>query len=160
MQPAALYYWYESKEDLLYKIMETAVDGLTERVLATIDPSASPPRRLEQAITAHITTIADHLDELSVFLHETKALNPRHRDRIQVKRARYEHIFRDILHDGLQSGDFPHIDPRLARFMILAACNWLYNWYKPDSSYQPGEIARAYSDMILNGLQRSSSNPT
>jgi AcrR family transcriptional regulator len=152
IQPAALYYYYPSKEDLLFRIMDSAVDALTERVLAEIHSDAPAPRRLEQAITAHITAIAGHLDELSVFLHEMKALSAGPRSAVQAKRDRYEHIFRDILEDGVATGQFGQVDPRLAGFLTLAACNWLYNWYRPEGSYTPDEIAASFSQMILRGL--------
>jgi AcrR family transcriptional regulator len=154
MQPAALYYYYPGKEDLLFSIMNRAVDGLTAYVQEHIDPDAPAPEQLQQAITAHITAIADHLDELSVFLHEMKSLNPKRREVLQAKSARYEHIFRDILHGGITRGELADVDPRLARFMIMAACNWLYNWYKPDGPYQPEDIAASFSDMMLHGLVR------
>jgi AcrR family transcriptional regulator len=151
-QPAALYYYYESKEDLLFRIMETAVETLTDYVREHIDPSSSPTERLRQAITAHVVLIADHLDELTVFLHEMKSLGPKRREVIQAKTARYEHIFRDILRDGVVTGDLARVDTRLARYLILSACNWLYNWYKPEGSYPPEKIASGFCDMILNGL--------
>jgi len=151
-QPAALYYYYDSKEALLFRIMESAVDTLSTYVREHIDPHAAAPQRLTQAMTAHITLIAEHLDELSVFLHEMKALGPKRQELLIAKRNRYEHIFRDILHNGINSGEFANIDPRLARFMILAACNWLYNWYRPEGTYQPEEIARSFSQMFLHGL--------
>lgn len=154
-QPAALYYYYAGKQDLLFAIMETAVDTLTHFVLEHVDPDASPIERLRQAVTAHVTLIAGHLDELSVFLHEMKALDPKRREVIQAKTARYEHIFRDILHDGMRSGELAQVDPRLARYMIMSACNWMYNWYRPEGPYSPPEIAREFCDMLLNGLKRS-----
>jgi len=154
-QPAALYYYYESKEDLLFKIMETAVDTLTRYVRERVDPDAPAQERLRQAITAHITLIADHLDELSVFLHEMKSLSTKRREIIQAKTARYEHIFRDIIHDGIASGELEDVDPRLARYLILSACNWIYNWYRPEGSYRPETIASAFTDMILNGVARA-----
>jgi len=152
MQPAALYYYYPGKEDLLFSIMDTAVEALTAYVQSRIDPQAPAPERLRQAVTAHVTAIADHLDELSVFLHEMKSLSPKRRELIQAKSNRYEHIFRDIIHDGIEKGELAAADPRLARFMILAACNWLYNWYKPEGSYRPEEIAAGFSQMLLHGL--------
>lgn len=152
MQPAALYYYFPAKEDLLFSIMDSAVDRLTARVTGAIDPAASAPTRLKQAIEAHITAVADHLDELSVFLHELKALSPDRQAIIQAKRDRYEHIFRDILEEGVASGELAGVDPRLAGFMILAACNWLYNWYKPEGTHHPERIATAFSSMILHGL--------
>lgn len=153
-QPAALYYYYPSKEDLLFSIMETAVDTLTAYVREHVDRDASAPDQLRQAITAHVTLIAGHLDELSVFLHEMKSLEPRRREILQGKSARYEHIFRDIIQDGIRSGQIADVDPRLARYLILSACNWIYNWYRPDGSYRPGEIASGFSNMILDGLLR------
>jgi AcrR family transcriptional regulator len=152
MRPAALYYWYPSKEELLFRIMDRAVEELTEQVRAAIDPQVSAAEQLRQAICAHITTIADHLDELTVFLHETKSLDARRREIIQGKSGRYEHIFRDILHQGITSGEFAKVDARLARFFILSGCNWLYNWYRPGGSYKPEQIARTFGDMILQGL--------
>jgi AcrR family transcriptional regulator len=151
-QPAALYYYYPGKEDLLFSIMDSAVEGLTARVLAAIDGDASPPERLRAAIAAHITAVADHLDELSVFLNEIKALGPENRACLQAKRDRYEHIFRDILEEGVQRGSLADVDPRLAGFLILAACNWLYTWYQPAGEYTPEEIADEFSRMILRGI--------
>jgi AcrR family transcriptional regulator len=151
-QPAALYYYYPSKEDLLFRIMENAVDTLTRYVREHTDPEASPPERLRQAITAHVTLIADHLDELSVFLHEMKALSPKRQEILQAKSARYEHIFRDIITEGIKRGEFSTSDPRLARYLILSACNWIYNWYSPEGPYRPAGIAEAFCDLILNGL--------
>jgi AcrR family transcriptional regulator len=152
-QPAALYYYYPSKEDLLFSIMDSAVDALTGRVLAAVDPSEPPPERLRAAIGAHISAVADHLDELSVFLNEIKALGPENRRRIQAKRDRYEHIFRDVLDEGVRGGDLDDVDPRLAGFLILAACNWLYSWYHPGGEYTPEQIAAAFSRMILSGIE-------
>jgi AcrR family transcriptional regulator len=151
-QPAALYYYYPSKEELLFSIMENAVDTLTEYVRAHIDPEQSPRERLRQAIQAHVELIADHLDELSVFLHEMKSLDPKRREVLQAKSARYEHIFRDIINDGVRRGDFQVRDPRLARYLILSACNWIYNWYRPEGSYDPESISGAFSDMLLGGI--------
>lgn len=154
MQPAALYYYFPSKEDLLFSIMDTAVDALTERVLAAIDPSAPPPRRLEQAVRTHIITVADHLEELGVFLHELKALGPARRGIVATKRDRYERIFRDILQDGMGTGDFASSNLRLTGFLILSACNWLYNWYRPDGEYTPEQVADSFTDTIMYGLIR------
>ena len=152
-QPAALYYYYPGKEDLLFTIMETAVDTLTYYVSDHVDADALPAERLRQAITAHTALIAGHLDELSVFLHEMKALSPKKREIIQAKTARYEHIFRDILNEGVASGEFADVDPRLARYLVLSACNWIYNWYRPEGSYRPDVIASSFSDMIINGIR-------
>lgn len=151
-QPAALYYYYPGKEELLFSIMEGAVDALTRRVLDAVEPGAPTDEQLGQAIRAHITSVADHLDELSVFLHETKALGPDRREIIQTKRDRYERVFRDILERGVARGDLKDVDPRLAGFLILAACNWLYSWYRPGGAYGPEEIATAFTDMLLRGI--------
>jgi AcrR family transcriptional regulator len=152
-QPAALYYYYPSKEELLFSIMENAVDTLSEYVRAHIDPKTAPRERLRQAIRAHVELIADHLDELSVFLHEMKSLEPKRREVLQAKSARYEHIYRDIINDGIRRGEFVVRDPRLARYLILSACNWIYNWYRPEGSYVPDEISRAFTEMLLRGIE-------
>ncbi len=153
-QSSALYYYYPSKEDLLFSIMDTAVSGLTDMVREQIDSRSCASDRLRQAVTAHVTTIAGHLDELSVFLHEMKSLDdPKRRELLVAKSNRYEHIYRDIIHDGIGSGEFRDVDPRLARFMILSACNWLYSWYKPDGAYRPEDIAASFCDMLLGGLR-------
>jgi AcrR family transcriptional regulator len=154
-QPAALYYYYPSKEELLFSIMDGAVDALTRRVLEAIKEDAPATLRLRQAITAHVTSVVDHLDELSVFLQETKALGEDRQRIIQTKRDRYEGIFREILVEGMASGDLAAWDPHLAGFLVLATCNWLYNWYSPEGAYNPKELADTFCDMILQGLLKT-----
>src|SRR5689334_17618414 len=63
----SLYSYIRSKEDLLIPVFERAMGVLTARIEEiAADPSFTPTQRLEQAIHAHVTTVADNLDVLTV----------------------------------------------------------------------------------------------
>jgi AcrR family transcriptional regulator len=153
VRPATLYYYYPSKDDLLFSIMKTSIERLIVHVSSQLRRDAPAAEQLRCAMRAHIVAIAEHLDELTVFLHEFKSLPLDLRTVITEYRDRYERIFRDIVADGVKRGDFRPVDERLASKMILSACNWLYTWYHPDGSLSPQVLADQFAAMILCGLQ-------
>src|SRR5258707_7995570 len=65
----SLYSYIRTKEDLLIPVFERAMGPLVTRMEAiAAERSLSPTERLKRALHAHITNVAEHLDELTVYL--------------------------------------------------------------------------------------------
>lgn len=152
MQSGSLYAHISSKEDLLFEIMNAGAD----RFLAALEPIARldipAADRLRLGLTAHITTVAEHIGASRIFLHEWRSMSPDRRVAIQVKRDRYEELWAEIIAAGVARGEFRPVDDRFVRLLVLSAGNWLYTWYRPDGPLGPAEIARRFVDVILTGL--------
>ena len=49
-------------------------------------------------------------------------------------------------------GSFVGRDPKFARLLLLSAANWLYQWYQPEGTLTPEEIADRFAAILLSGI--------
>jgi len=154
MGSGSIYAHIESKEDLLFEV----VDQAAERFVTAVRPIAGGPGpaagKLRQALIAHAEVVAASRDAATVFLHEWKALSPERRAAVAAKRDAYEELYAGIIRQGVAEGRFRAVDEKFARLLVLSAGNWLYEWYDPAGPMGPAEVAERFADLILQGLQR------
>jgi len=151
IRSAALYHYFPDKEAILYACHR---EGLAEveRLLAEARARyAAAPERLAHAIREHVRVMTDTL-EGSALAFEVSALAPRHRAEVIAERDRYERGLREIVAEGVRSGEFRPVDPKLAAFALLGAINWVARWYRPDGPVRAPELGAQFADHLVNGL--------
>ena len=150
----SLYSYIRSKEDLLIPVFERAMGVLLEQMEhISDDASLSPTERLGRAIHAHVTAVADNLDVLTVYLSEWRQLGAESLTTVRLQRERYASLFGQILHDGVQSGEFRPMDTRIVMLGVIGMCNYLFRWYRPDGRLTPAQIADELLQMVLQGVR-------
>jgi AcrR family transcriptional regulator len=149
----SLYSYIRSKEDLLIPVFERSMGLLVTRMEAIeADASLGPTERLRRAIHAHITTVAEHLDELTVYLSEWRQLRTDSLAKNREQRERYAAMFHTILQDGVAAGEFRPMDTRIAMLGMIGMCNYLFRWYRPDGRLPPDQIADELIEMVMRGV--------
>ena len=150
----SLYSYIRSKEDLLIPVFEHAMGILLSQIEAiSADESLGPTERLKRAIHAHITNVAEHLDELTVYLSEWRQLGADSLTTVRIQRERYAALFLKILEDGVQTGEFRRMDTRIAMLGMIGMCNYLFRWYRPDGRLLPDQIADELIEMVMQGVR-------
>jgi TetR/AcrR family transcriptional regulator len=61
----------------------------------------------------------------------TNALPPQMQRSLVLKRDRYEDGVRQLIANGIRSGEFVPRDPALATRAVLGALNWSVRWFSP-----------------------------
>jgi TetR/AcrR family transcriptional regulator, cholesterol catabolism regulator len=151
----SLYAHIASKEDLLFEIVDRGADRFITRMEEVVASEASPPDKLRNALAAHIATVAEHMEASTVFLNDWRFLSGERREIIQAKRDLYESLVQEIIEEGIEWGVFnEELDPRFATIFVLSTANWLYQWYRPDGSLTPEDIATRFSELIQEGLRK------
>jgi AcrR family transcriptional regulator len=153
MTPAAIYNHFPGKQELLSFILEETMKALVEEVSSRIDPNADPVTKLKEAIRAHLEFHAAYIKESLVSDSELRGLNPEGRQRVVAHRDAYEMIYRDILSEGMASGAFKAINPKMMTFAVVALCTGITIWYKPTGEWSLKEIAENYCDLVIEGLR-------
>jgi AcrR family transcriptional regulator len=150
----SLYSHINSKEDLLFDIVDQGADRFITRMEEVVASEDPPTDKVRLAIEAHVTTVAEHLDASTVFLNEWRYLSGDKLDTIQAKRDLYESLISEIVEEGIEWGAFPEeLDPKFATLLILSVVNWLYQWYDPEGEKSLEQIVEIFTALLLGGLK-------
>jgi TetR/AcrR family transcriptional regulator, cholesterol catabolism regulator len=152
----SLYYYIESKEDLLYEILSDVHDEALRRIEAAVGDETNAVDKVRAFIMALVTYHAENLVRIGVFFNDFRSLRPDRRDAIVRERDRYDRLLRNVIRQGQEDGTIcPDVDPKFAALAILGMVNWMYQWYRPGGARTARTIANNYGDIITAGLECS-----
>lgn len=152
---SAIYYYFASKEDILFQVVHSATLSMTEGLEELARQDIPPLQKLEEGVRYHLMGMEKYINELIVLLSDTKHLSPKRRKQVVALRDRYEGVLRGIVAEGVAKGEFRDVDPKFTTLCILGMCNWVYTWYKA-GELPPHEIASFFLNIILDGLRSGS----
>lgn len=152
LQKASLYYHVNSKQEILVSLLDRALDLLIERMEAVMAMPLQSDAKLRQAVIAYLRVMLEHRDLAAVLLLEHRSLEPEYHARHIPRRDRFEHLWRDLIQEGLDAGVFCCVDPVLSIRALLGVMNWTITWYRPDGSLPIDDIATQFADLFLHGL--------
>lgn len=152
MQAGSLYAHIESKEDVLWQIVEQAAGQFLAAIEPIADGGGSSVEKLRAMVRAHVGVVAGNGGNAAIFLHEWKFLSEARRELVAARRNRYEGFYRRVIEEGISSGEFAPTDPKMAALLVLSVMNWMPQWYNPGGPLSAQEIADRFSELILRGL--------
>lgn len=152
MQKGSLYYYIESKEELLQRLLEQATSFLASQIDEIYASDLPPAEKLRWALENHAAMMMEHLDLVAVYLQEYRNLPPEHLKEALAVRNHYEQVLMQIINDGISAGDFRPTNVKMAVFGFLGMVNWTHQWFSPEGPFTSEEIATALSDLALHGL--------
>jgi AcrR family transcriptional regulator len=154
LSKGGLYHHFQSKDEILFEIMNHAMDITEERVLGPVRGIAKPEERLRALIRLHIEVVLSPRDrEITVMLHENHPLPPALRRRINGRKKEYIHFLENLIAEIQGSRRAaPRVSPRAAAFALLGMINWIYQWYKPEGELQVQNLVPQFTDLLFGGL--------
>lgn len=153
MLKGSLYYYIQSKEDLLFEVISAVHREGYAVVRGAAGGDDDPLDRLERTIRAHVEHACRHLVPTAVFLHELESLPTTRRAEILGTGHAYQGVFRDLVDEAQRAGLVrPDVDPRVAGLSILGSTNWVYRWFRADGPSTPEEIGEQLAAMAVHGV--------
>jgi TetR/AcrR family transcriptional regulator, cholesterol catabolism regulator len=154
LSKGGLYHHFQSKDEILFEIMNHAMEITQERVLAPVRDIANPEDRLRALIRLHIEVVLSPRDrEITVMLHENHPLPPTLRKRINARKKEYVHFVEDLIGQVQRARQAKGaVTPRAAAFALLGMVNWIYQWYKPEGNLQANNLVPQFTELVLGGI--------
>ena len=163
LSKGGLYHHFKSKNEILFEIMNHAMEITEQRVLAPVRNIKDPAERLRALIRLHIEVVLSPRDrEITVMLHENHPLPPAGRKLINARKKDYIHFVENLMSEvqkeavkeAQKNGRSPKntVSPRAAAFALLGMINWIYQWYKPEGSLQTHNLIPQFTELVFGGI--------
>ena len=151
MSLAGLYYYFESKERLLYLIQKDTFTTIVERLKERLQGVSDPERRIRILIRNHLEYFLANQKAMKVLSHEDDALKNGFGQEIAGIKREYYRICVDLL-EKFKAANGLEFNSRIAVLSLFGMMNWIYTWHNPRVDADAGELARQMGDIFLRGI--------
>jgi AcrR family transcriptional regulator len=150
---SGIYYYYKSKEDLLYALQKHTFSTLVRLLRERLASSSTPEEKLRAVIENHFQFFVDNVDELKVCVHEIESLSGDYYKKVLEIRREYFALVKEVVREAV-GRDGRH-DPNLAALFLFGSLNWVYMWYDPQKNADTEKLSQQLEHIFLNGIQES-----
>jgi AcrR family transcriptional regulator len=155
MSLAGLYYYFESKERLLFLIQKHTFTTIVQRLKVRLEGVRDPEQRIRIFILNHLEYFLANQSAMKVLSHEAQALKNGFASEIAAIKRRYYRICVGLLEElkleqGLQ------FSTRIAVLSLFGMMNWIYTWHNPRVDADADQLAREMNDLFLRGVVNGS----
>ena len=152
MNQSSLYHYFASKQDILFTLMNDAMDD----VLAILEEISStdllPEDRLNRVLSFYTQYYAGDQERLILLINEMNSLNEEYRSILVRKQRRYVQLIKSILEELAAQGKIKQIDPAIATFAFFGMVHYTIKWYHKDGPVSLEQLANAFVEIFTKGV--------
>jgi len=157
MSLAGLYYYFESKERLLYLIQKHTFTTIVQRLKVRLEGVTDTEERIRVFIINHLEYFLANQAAMKVLSHEAAALKNEFASEVAAIKREYYRICVGLL-DDLKADRGLQFSTRIAVLSLFGMMNWIYTWHNPRVDADAASIAREMGDVFLRGVMSSDRN--
>ena len=149
---SGLYYYFESKQKLLYLIQKHAFTSILKELQLRLNSVNEPEERLRLFVQNHLDYFLTHPAEMKVLSHEEDALEEPYKKEIAAIKRRYYGLAREIFDNLADREALSGLNPRVSVLSLYGMMNWVYKWHNPRVDPRAKELAGTISEIFLRGV--------
>jgi AcrR family transcriptional regulator len=169
---ASLYHHFRNKDALLLAVLEAGLEHAIQRVEPLLTAKIPATEKLRQMVALHVISLTQNTAFGAAMVFEIRTLmtmkTPQRngndvdadaqqefiarRDAFFVRRDYFEELFRRVLREGIERGEFKAVNVPIFVKMMLGAQNWVGVWYRSSGKLSGEQIATVFADSFLDGL--------
>jgi AcrR family transcriptional regulator len=151
----ALYHYFAGRNDLIRAVFADFTVQRLKDIKAVALGDAPPATKLRNLIHSHVKNLVADFDLFKLSFRQEENLPSEVRAEYRQLKREADLVLRDLIREGIASGDFEGVDARLTTFSIFGMCNWMVNWYHPEDRLTPEEVANFIYRLVLFGISKN-----
>jgi TetR/AcrR family transcriptional regulator, cholesterol catabolism regulator len=151
MSLAGLYYYFESKERLLFLIQKHTFTTIVQRLKGRLEGVSDPEQQIRIFILNHLEYFLANPAAMKVLSHEAEALKNGFASEVAAIKREYYRICVGLM-DELKSARGLQFSTRIAVLSLFGMMNWIYTWHNQRVDADAEQLAREMSDIFLRGV--------
>lgn len=150
----SLYYYIDSKEDLLFEIVDEVHQDVRRTFGEALErEDLKPLERLSLFIRKQTEYNARNVTRIAVYYRDLDQLGEDRLANIKSRQAQHYRALVSLISEIVDDGEIPPtVDPALAARGVLGTMIWIYTWYRPGSKVKPETLAEFNVAFVLGGL--------
>jgi AcrR family transcriptional regulator len=157
MSLAGLYYYFESKERLLFLIQRHTFSTIVQRLKGRLEGVIDHEERIRIFILNHLEYFLANQQAMKVLSHEADVLKNGFGSEVAAIKREYYRICVGLLED-LKRDRGVEFSARIAVLSLFGMMNWIYTWHNPRVDADAEHLAGEMGDIFLGGVINRNKN--
>jgi AcrR family transcriptional regulator len=151
----ALYHYFDSKEAILFAILDAHIREMIEHVEAAVLVGGPTLTQFQNVIRAIVEVNAKSPQEQRVLIHDLSFLNEEEQQTIKNLERQLVDMVTDLLVRLDAEGRIVKRTKKIYTMILFGIINYTYTWYDPRGRVGPKEFADMAVELFLNGFMPS-----
>ncbi len=152
MSIAGMYHYFAAKDDILFAIIESAVDRLLAELTAARDSAETPEARIRTMLGATVRVVVENRAEIRIQLDNADKLAPERRETIRDRLRESVRMVRAEFEQLQVAGQLEELDLNVVTFALYGMANWVYHWYDPDGPVEMETLTDQLAEILFHGV--------
>lgn len=149
MTKGSLYYYFKNKQDLLFQSQVLLLEQSIQNIESIIQEDTNAEEALQKAIKTHIEYLIEEQATFAMGVSPEQFFSGEElRTIIKLRNAYAQHVDQLLLKVMPENSE-SITDVKLVRNILLGAMNWMIEWYSPDGSLSPAELANKMTAYLM-----------
>jgi AcrR family transcriptional regulator len=152
----ALYYYVQSKDELLAKLVTEVTHGPLDDLNAlAARTDLDPVQRLRGVVEVIVRRRATQPARFRLLIRSEAELPAELTTAYDDSRRAVLKTVAGVIEDGVRAGRFRPVDSRVAALGVLGMCNWVAWWFHPGGRDTTESVIEELADMAVHSLRRA-----
>ena len=157
LSKGAIYWYYKSKKDIYLSLIDYWFNEYSAGVLKSLEDKDSSSEQLKSLFEYFVDQFDKNPDTFKIMVEfwRTSGLDVDFNNKLQAIYSQFLEYIIDIIKNGIDSGEFKEVDPRITALSILINIEGIH-WFTlfDKSGVEAHEYINTISNFILNGLKK------
>jgi TetR/AcrR family transcriptional regulator len=149
---AAIYYYFESKQEILYECYCMSLDLADDIVAHAREHGRTGRDKLRLYIRRFVEQGLSELNP-TMGLRQQLTLEPRYLKKLVGRRRAHRDGVRALIAEGVRDGSIVNCNPAVLQSMIAGAHSWLFMSFRRDGDMSAVEMAEAVTELMAGGFE-------
>ena len=152
MNQSSLYHYFKSKEEILFKLMNDAIDDVLAILKKICAADLPPEEKLKKVLGFYCRYYAGDQERLILLVNEMNSLGKKHRNILVDKQRQYVHLVKSILKELVGQDKLKEIHPSVATFAFFGMVHYTIKWYHKNGPVSLDDLANDFVQIFTEGI--------
>lgn len=150
IEAQSIYNYIPSKQVLVERLVRNGTAELHASVATALDAAGpTPSARLAAAVKGHVMHYLSSANVVMFFRDSLVHFESATRTSLLVMLKAYENVFKEIIREGIASGEFREVDVTPTTYAILGMGDSVSNWWRPSGRLDAPAVGELFGELAV-----------